>query len=165
MVPNHIWCSDFTHLKFQDRYVYLATVMDLYTREIIGWHLSTTHSRELTINALWDALTTRGVKPTFTHSDQGSEYVSKDYLKLAETWGITVSMSKKSSPWENGYQESFYNNFKTDLGLEFGRFKGLGEFVEAVHRQISYYNRERIHTTLKTAPATFYKKKVLERVS
>lgn len=64
-------------------------------------------------------------------------------------------MSKKVSPWENGYQESFFNNFKTDLGLEFDRFDSLGELVEAIHQTINYYNRRRIHTTLKMPPTKF----------
>jgi len=64
-------------------------------------------------------------------------------------------MSKKSSPWENGYQESFYNNFKTDLGLEFERFNTSGELIEGVHQTINYYNKQRIHTTLKMSPISF----------
>jgi len=59
-------------------------------------------------------------------------------------------MSAKASPWENAYQESFYDNFKTDLGLEFKRFETIGEFVEAIHQTINYDNNERIHTKLKT---------------
>ena len=66
-------------------------------------------------------------------------------------------MSRKSSPWENGYQESFYGNFKTDLGLEFERFNGFGELIEAIHHTVNYYNNERIHTTLKMPPAKFRK--------
>ena len=154
-VPNYIWVCDFTYLEWQDRFVYLATVMDLFTREIVGWHVSTRHTVNLTINALQDALITRGTKPVFIHSDQGSEYLAKDYIKFATDWGITISMSKKASPWENGYQESFFNNFKTDLGLEFNRFRTIGQFTEAIHQTINYYNKHRIHTTLKTTPALY----------
>jgi transposase InsO family protein len=64
-------------------------------------------------------------------------------------------MSAKASPWENAYQESFYDNFKTDLGLEFERFETIGEFVEAIHKTIKYYNQQRIHTRLKMSPAQF----------
>ena len=69
--------------------------------------------------------------------------------------GVQISMSKKGSPWENGYQESFYNNFKTDLGLEFERFETIGELVEAIHQVIFYYNNQRIHTSLRMPPAKF----------
>ncbi|GIW59310.1 MAG: hypothetical protein KatS3mg087_0376 [Patescibacteria group bacterium] len=94
-------------------------------------------------------------KPTFVHTDQGAKYTSQDYTQLVQNFGVTISMSTKSSPWENGYQESFYNNFKTDLGLEFDRFTTTGEIVEAIHQQIYYYNHLRIHTTLKMPPYKF----------
>ena len=96
------------------------------------------------------------------------EYSSKGYTNLAKSLGIQISMSKKSSPWENGYQESFFNNFKTDLGLEFERFPGIGELIEAVHQTINYYNKERIHTTLKMPPTKFrqlYERNHLEGLS
>jgi len=77
--------------------------------------------------------------PLVVHTDQGSEYTSKEYAKLMRSLNVRISMSKKGSPWENGFQESFYDNFKTDLGLEFERFFTLGEFVEAIHKTINYY--------------------------
>ena len=153
--PNLIWVSDFTYLKFHDSYLYLATLMDLFTREIVGWSLSTKHTKDLVISAFFDAFKTTGKRPEIVHSDQGVEYCSREYLKLMKVLGVTVSMSKKASPWENGYQESFFNNFKTDLGLEFERFPGMGELVEAIHQQIAYYNNERIQLTLKMPPARF----------
>lgn len=153
--PNLIWVSDFTYLKFKESYLYLATLMDLFTREIVGWSLSTRHTKDLIVSAFFDGLKTTGRKPEVIHSDQGVEYCSKDYQKLMDTLGVIISMSKKASPWENGYQESFFNNFKTDLGLEFDRFSGLGEFVEAIHQQINYYNQERIQLTLKMPPLKF----------
>jgi transposase InsO family protein len=106
-------------------------------------------------DALIDAVIARGSAPKIIHSDQGAEYASSDYINLASSLGIQISMSKKSSPWENGYQESFFNNLKTDLGLEFDRFNSVGELIEAIHQTINYYNQERIQTTLKTSPAKF----------
>ena len=150
-----IWVSDFTYIRYHGRYVYLATYMDRYTREIVGWYISATHTKDLVIAAFWDALINTGHAPKIVHSDQGSEYTSTEYTTLMKRLGIQVSMSKKSSPWENAYQESFYNNFKTDLGLEFDRFTGVGELVEAIHHTIIYYNHSRIHTTLKMPPAQF----------
>jgi transposase InsO family protein len=139
--------------------------MDLFTREIVGWHLSSRHTQELTITALKDALASRKLaKPKFIHSDQGSEYLAKEYIRFAKEWQIQISMSRKASPWENGYQESFYNNFKTDLGLEFDRYNTTGEFIEAVHQTINYYNRRRIHTSLKTTPDKYYKQQLLENM-
>jgi putative transposase len=112
---NHIWASDFTHLKHKNRFVYVATVLDIFTREIVGWSVMTTHSVRLILNALLNAIMYNPT-PMLVHSDQGSEYISKDYISLVEKLGIKVSMSRKASPWENGYQESFYGKFKTDMG-------------------------------------------------
>lgn len=153
---GYIYASDFTYLPFKGRFIYLATIMDVYTREVIGWEVSLRHDMELVANALINGLYNNGFKlPTIIHSDQGSEYCSKGYIKFLEFLGIRISMSKKSSPWENGYQESYYSNFKTDLGLEFDRFNDIGELIEAIHQTIYYYNNERIHTLLKMAPSVF----------
>lgn len=160
--PSVIWVCDFTYIKHQNKFLYLATYMDRYTREIVGWHVSTKHTKELVITAFWDAFKATGMLPKIVHSDQGVEYTSEAYTKLMHQLNIHISMSKKSSPWENAYQESFYNNFKTDLGLEFDRFENIGEIVEAIHHTIVYYNNKRIHTSLKMSPAQF-KQNVLEK--
>lgn len=125
IVPNFTWVSDFTYLRFNSKFIYLCTFMDLYTREIVGWSLSTRHTKDLIIEAFLDAFQNQGKLPKFIHSDQGSEYNCREYAKLITDLGVKVSMSKKASPWENGYQESFYDNFKTDLGLEFDRFDSI----------------------------------------
>lgn len=156
VVPNHTWVGDFTYLPFQKQFVYLATFMDLYTREIVGWHLATRHTKELVMEAFLDALVSQRLQhPVYVHSDQGVEYTNAAYIELVQSMGTTISLSKKSSPWENGYQESFFNNFKTDLGLEFDRFDDVGQFAEAVHHTIHAYNTTRIHTTLRMPPAAF----------
>lgn len=154
--PHIIWVSDFTYLRFHDTFLYLATIMDLYTREIVGWSISTTHTKNLVIHAFLDAFKTTGVRPEIVHSDQGVEYCSKEYQNLLHLLNITISMSTKAAPWENGYQESFFNNFKTDLGLEFDRFAGIGELIEAIHQTINYYNKKHIHTTLRMPPEKFH---------
>jgi len=153
--PNVTWVSDFTYLRFNSKFIYLCTFMDLYTREIVGWSLSARHTKDLVINAFFDAFENKEVLPKFVHSDQGVEYNCHDYTKLITNLGINLSMSKKASPWENGYQESFYDNLKTDLGLEFDRFDSIGHFVEAIHQTINYYNQTRIHTTLRMSPTQF----------
>ncbi|HAZ29637.1 TPA: IS3 family transposase [candidate division WWE3 bacterium] len=156
IVPNLVYVGDFTYIKHKDSYVYLATYMDLFTREVVGWSLSNKHTKELVLDALLSAFETTDYRlPKIIHTDQGSEYNCKGYTGFVKYLGIAVSMSKKASPWENGYQESFYSNFKTDLGLEFDRFETLGELIEAIHQQINYHNNQRIHTTLKMSPAQF----------
>lgn len=154
-VPNTFWATDFTYMWFQGRFYYLATVLDVYSREIIGVAISPYHNKELVLNAFKDALT-RNRPPDYIHSDQGSEYSSEAYIHYVESLGCTISMAKKGSPWENGFQESFYSQFKLELG-KLTRFQNLGELVEAIYCQIHYYNYKRIHTKLKMPPAIYAK--------
>jgi len=163
--PGVILVGDFTRIPYKNGIIYVATFMDLFTREIVGWNISTRHTSELVINALFDAIKTLGVMPKITHTDQGSEYNCKDYLELLKRFGIQISMSKKASPWENGYQESWYDNFKTDLGLEIDRFETIGELAEAIHQTINYYNKRRIHLSLKMSPYHFKQKFLAKRYS
>lgn len=155
IVPGTVLVGDFTHLTHVGKIIYVATYMDLCTREIVGWHIANRHTKEIVLEALIDAIKTLGKLPRIVHTDQGSEYCSQEHIQFLSSLGIQISMSKKASPWENGYQESFYNNFKTDLGLEFDRFETLGELVEGIHQTITYYNKQRIHTALKMSPEQF----------
>lgn len=152
--PNVVFAGDFTYLRWNNRFIYLATFLDLFTREIVGWSVSIKHTEDLVIEAYLDAIRNVG-RSQIVHTDQGSEYRSKQYQETMTKLGVKISMSKKGSPWENGYQESWYDNFKTDLGLQFERFETIGEFVEAIHQTIFYYNTKRIHTNLKMPPLSF----------
>lgn len=152
-VPNSVWASDFTYIPFHSRTVFLATIVDVFNRRVAGWSLLTSHSVQLTLSALIDAVEKHG-RPRILHSDQGSEYKNWVYARFAQALGIQLSMSHKGSPWENGYQEAFYSQFKVDLG-DPNRFKTLGELAVAIYSQIYYYNTRRIHGQLKTPPATY----------
>lgn len=154
-----IWVSDFTRIPFHGRVVYLATIMDVFDRKVVGWSMLTNHSVQLNLSALIDAVEKHG-RPELLHSDQGSEYKSRVYTSFAENLGIKLSMSHKAAPWENGYQESFYSQFKVDLG-DPNRYRTLGELVAAVYRQIHYYNHERIHTKLKMPPQAYAERQQL----
>lgn len=156
--PNIVWAGDFTYLWFVGRFWYVATVIDVYSREIVGWHIANHHTTALIIDAFQDAVRRTDAHPTYFHSDQGSEYVSGAYESLLDQYGTVLSHSRKSSPWQNGFQESFYSNFKLELG-DPKRFDHVGQMIEAVHRQIRYYNNERIHSALKMPPAAFRKRK------
>lgn len=151
--PNHIWTADFTHLNFQGKVVYIATVMDLYTRRIVGIAVYTTHAVQLVLSALMNALQNNS-RPLIFHSDNGSEYNSEVFLEALTTIGILISRSAPGCPWENGYQESFHSQFKVDFG-DPSRFKTLGELVYEVYHQIYIYNHTRIHTSLKMSPVQF----------
>ena len=150
---NVIWATDFTYLWFQGRFYYLATIIDVYSRQIIGVAISLCHNKELILNAFKDALI-KNKPPHYLHSDQGSEYNSEAYIQFAQGLGCIISMAKKGSPWENGFQESFYSQFKLELG-KLARFQHPGELIEAIYCQIHYYNTERIHTKLKMPPAMY----------
>lgn len=151
--PNHIWTADFTHFNFQGKIVYVATVMDLYTRRILGVAAYTTHAIQLVLSALLNALYSNS-RPLIFHSDNGSEYNSEVFTNALTNLGILISRSKPGCPWENGYQESFHSQFKVDFG-DASRFKTLGELVYEIYQTIYKYNNTRIHTSLKMSPVQF----------
>lgn len=148
-----IYASDFTYVKYRGRWLYVATVLDVYTRKIVGVSILNTHAAQLVMNALSSAVLHRA-PPRIIHSDQGSEYCSRDYTTLIQKMKIKQSMSAPGCPWENGYQESFYKGFKLDLG-DPNRFEMLGELVAAIYQTINYYNQNRIHSALKVPPRLF----------
>lgn len=150
---NQIWVSDFTYIPFHGKYVYLATILDIFNRKVVGWSLLNTHSVRLTLSALIDAIEKHG-RSKIIHSDQGSEYKAKTYINFVKSFGINISMSHKGYPWENGYQESFYDKFKIDLG-DPNRFRTLGELSAEIYHQIYYYNNQRIHLKLKMPPVRY----------
>jgi len=150
---NHIWASDFTYIPFHEKTIYLATVMDLFSRRIVGLSVYTTHAVQLVLSAFMNALHSNP-RPEIFHSDNGSEYNSEVFIETLETIGISVSRSAPGCPWENGYQESFYDKFKIDLG-DPSRFKTLGELIYEIYQTVWRYNNERIHTALKMPPQEF----------
>ena len=153
MANAHAWVQDFTFLWFMRSFCYLAVVLDLKTRQVVGWRLGTNHSSELTYSALLDALSKHS-SPAILHSDQGSEYLSYKHQLICQKLEITLSCSSKSSPWQNGFMERWFGGFKTELS-SLTRFNDLAEVHEAVALQIHYYNTKRIHTALKTTPENY----------
>lgn len=160
-----VWVADFTYIPYEGKFLYLATVMDLFAREIVGWSVMANHSVPLVLQALF-AAAEHHPRPTLFHSDNGKEYGSRVFTRALTELGIRISRSKKASPWENGYQESFYSQFKVDLG-DPGRFKTLGELVYEIHRLVWDYNHRRIHSALRMPPALFANryKKLVEKLS
>jgi transposase InsO family protein len=151
---NIVWVSDFTYIKYKGRFIYVATIMDMFTREIVGIAISRYHNRNLIMEAYMNAEQKTETHAHYQHSDQGSEYTSEEYKTYVTSHGVTMSFADKGSPWQNGFQESFYGKFKVDLG-DVNRFETLGELIEAIYNQIYYYNNERIHSAHKTSPITF----------
>lgn len=147
------WVQDFTHLRFMGEEHYLAVVLDLKTRQVVGWRLGTRHRSELTLAAVLDALS-KHPSPTILHSDQGSEYLSYKHQELCARMEITLSCSKRASPWQNGFMERWFGNFKLELG-NISQYKDIAQLHEAVALAIFYYNTKRIHSALKMSPAAY----------
>jgi putative transposase len=156
--PNVIWVGDFTELTFHGRKVYLATVMDAYTREIIAWQIALHHTTRLVIDTLEEAHRKRDCCPKYFHSDQGSEYTAHECLRWLVKHGITPSMSPKGKPWNNGKQESFYLTFKSECGTP-QRLPTIEALIEVIGKYINYYNTRRIHSALKRPPRRFYEER------
>jgi putative transposase len=151
--PNDVWVADFTYVPYAGKFLYLATVMDVVTREIVGCAVMAIHSVSLVLQALFAAIANHA-RPTIFHSDNGREYGSNVFTRALNELGIFTSRSAKSSPWQNGYQESFYSQFKIDVG-DPNRFKTTGELVYEIHRLNWDYNHRRIHSALKMPPKLF----------
>jgi transposase InsO family protein len=151
--PNHVWATDFTEVVFHGKKIYVSTIIDLFTRRLMGLHVATRKGAPLTVQTLANALFNHP-RPFIFHSDNGSEYEARVFIAMLEQYGITISRSRPGSPWENGYQESFYDKFKMDLG-DPNRFKTLGELVAEIYRTAWDYNHTRIHSALSMPPSVF----------
>jgi putative transposase len=144
--PDEVWVSDITYIRLGKGFVYLAVIMDMFTRGIRGWNLSRSLDRSLTMKALQRALR-KGV-PKIHHSDQGVQYASTDYTELLEQHHVQISMSRKGSPGENPYAERLIRTIKeeeVDLSeyRDFAEAQAqIGHFIEEV------YQKKRIHSSL-----------------
>ncbi len=132
---------------------YLAVVLDLKTRQVVGWKLGLRHSSELTHEALLDALS-KHPAPAILHSDQGSEYLSYKHQLTCERMEIQLSCSNKSSPWQNGFMERWFGGFKREVG-SLAQYQDIAQLVETIAIHIHYYNTQRIHTALGMSPAAY----------
>ncbi len=137
IAPNVIWVGDFTYLHFHGKIVYLATVIDRFTREVIAWQLGFHHTTQLVLDVLEDAVQKRNTKPLIFHSDQGSEYTSNACIQWIIDHKIFPSHSPKAKPWNNGHQESFFDKFKLEFGKA-SRHETLPLLIEAIGRYIQY---------------------------
>lgn len=151
--PGCVWAADFTHLNHKGVDVSVATVLDVFLRKVVGVAVGRKHDSALITSAFGNALLSYG-RPAIFHSDNGSEYHAASFRSLLTNLGISISRSKKGCPWENGYQESFYDKFKNDLG-DPSCFSSLGELTATIYETVHVYNTERIHSALKMSPAQF----------
>ena len=148
-VKDHVWASDLTQISTTEGWLYLAVVMDLYSRRIIGWAMGSRMSDRLTIRALESAVDCRQPKTGILHhSDQGTQYSSHAYQATVKRHGMTVSMSRQGDCYDNAVVESFFHTLKTEH-IPFQKYKTRAEARRDLFEWIEvYYNRRRIHSTL-----------------
>lgn len=154
IAPNVVWASDFTFISYRGEFIYLCTVIDVFTGEVLGFNISRRHEASFVRLAIERALRKTGKVPVWFHSDQGSEYASVEVSTWLRTIGVTISMNPKGSPWCNGSQESFFGRFKVEFG-DFQRFDTYADLLEELYSQLSYFSNIRIKTKLKMSPAEF----------
>lgn len=158
--PNQKWVSDVTGIPTRRGWLYLATVMDLYSRKLIGWSMSRSNSIRLASDALQMAVAQRdNLKGLILHSDRGVPYASQEYQNLMKRHGIICSMSRKGNCWDNAPMESFYHSLKTEW-VVFEDYLNHDEARASIFSYIElFYNRKRRHSTLDyLSPETYEKR-------
>ncbi len=148
---NQLWVADITFIRLRSEFIYLAVVLDAYSRRVIGWDLGRTLHAELAIRALQMALSERNWKAEelIHHSDQGVQYASSDYTQILDQAEIQISMSRRGNPYDNARAERFMRTLKEEEvhGTEYQDLEDargrIGEFLEQV------YNRQRLHSALR----------------
>jgi transposase InsO family protein len=152
---NQAWVADITYIQLRTEFVFLAAILDAYSRKVVGWNLSRRLDVSLTLTALESALRTRPIPPgVIHHSDQGVQYAAAEYVRCAQGAGMLLSMSRRGQPRDNPQAESFFRTLK----LEQVYLSEYRDFEDA-HRQIGafieeVYNRKRLHSSLGYRPPT-----------
>lgn len=146
--PNRVWVGDITYIPTAEGWLYLATVMDLHSRKIVGWSMDKNMPAELVCRALDMALQQRDVKPGLIfHSDRGSQYASELFQSQLKRHKMVQSMSRKGNCWDNACMESFFGSLKLECYDKL--FKSRKQARLAIFEYIEgFYNRQRLHSTL-----------------
>lgn len=164
---NEKWVTDVTFVPTDEGWLYLASMIDLYNREVVGWAMSERNNEELTLRALGMALETHNPPAGLIHhSDRGSNYTSNEYRKALTDQGIEPSMSRKGNCWDNAVAESFFATLKKELTHRF-KYATRREAASAIFEYIEvFYNRIRKHSKLDcTSPTEFKRNKLLAAVA
>ncbi len=149
VAPNQVWLADLTYIATGEGWLYLAAVLDLFSRKIVGWAMSETMPQELTLAALNMTITNRTPGPELLHhSDRGSQYCAHAYRRVLDEHGMRCSMSRKGNCWDNAPMESFFGSLKTELDGD-GPFDTRQAARTALFRAIEgWHNRDRLHSSL-----------------
>ena len=147
--PNQTWASDITYVWTAEGWLYLAVVMDLFSRAIVGWSMSERMTRALVINAFGMAVKRRNPPPGLLHhSDQGSQYASADYQIILAKYGAICSMSRKGNCWDNAPVESFFSTLKREHVFH-NLYGHRAQARQSIFMYIEqFYNRKRIHSAI-----------------
>jgi transposase InsO family protein len=147
--PNQLWRADITYIRLREEFVFLAVILDAYSRRVIGWELDRTMEDSLTLAALRMALSRRSVIPGLVHhSDRGSQYASNGYTDLLKASRIDISMSRKGNPWDNAACESFMKTLKYEEVLR-NDYRDLAEARASIAEFLEkVYNQARLHSSL-----------------
>lgn len=145
--PNEKWVSDVTFVRTKESWLYVATILDLYSRRIVGWSASERNDAKLVVAALEKAASQRRPpQGLLIHSDRGSTYAGKEFQSCAKKHGMKSSMSRKGDCWDNAVAESFFSTLKREGLLEVHESRRAA--YQAVEEYVSYYNTARLHSTL-----------------
>ncbi len=150
---DQLWVADITYVRLQEEFIFLAVILDAFSRRVIGWALDRTMEDDLTLAALRMALARRSIRPGLVHhSDRGSQYASKDYTDLLKERGIDISMSRKGNPWDNAACESFMKTLKYEEVFR-NEYRDLVEAKRSIERFLEQvYNEKRLHSALGYRP-------------
>ena len=144
--PEQVWVGDITYIRLREEFVYLAVLMDMFTRSIRGWHLDRTMEKSLTITALEKGL--RQYVPEIHHSDQGVQYAANDYVQLLEKNEIAISMAGVGKAYENGYAERLMRTIKEEE-VDLSEYRNFNEVYERIEEFLEeVYMKKRIHSSL-----------------
>jgi len=147
--PNKVWVTDITYIWTREGWIYLAAILDLFSRRVVGWSADSYIDRTLALDALGMALRTRQPEPGLIHhSDRGIQYASGDYQKLLSEHGITCSMSRKGDCWDNAVAESFFSTLKAELVYRndyVSRSQARASIFDYIE---AFYNGRRRHSAL-----------------